>query len=57
MIHKAEIVKAVLEEHDMDSVVVNKTDSSYPGIVGNIEVFVPAKHEVLAQFIIKQNEL
>jgi Putative prokaryotic signal transducing protein len=55
--HKAEIVKAVLEENDIESVIVNKTDSSYPGIIGHVEVYVPMQHEVLAQFIIKQNEL
>ena len=57
MAHKAEIVKAVLDDHDIESMIVNKTDSSYPGLVGNIELYVMEKHEVLAQFIIKQNEL
>ncbi len=57
MAHQAEIVRAVMEDHDIESMIVNKTDSSYPGLVGNIEVYVMEKNEVLAQFIIKQNEL
>jgi uncharacterized membrane protein len=55
--HKIEIVKAVLAEHDIESMVVNKTDSSYPILVGNIELYVRDKHEVLARFIINENEL
>lgn len=36
--HKAEIVKAVLEENDISSVVVSKKDSLYQ--FGNYEVYV-----------------
>lgn len=36
--HKAEIVKAVLEEHDLKPVLINKQDSSYK--FGNYEIYV-----------------
>lgn len=39
--HKAEIVKAVLEENDMPSVVVSKKDSLYQ--LGNYEVYVSSE--------------
>ena len=56
-VKKVEIVRAVLEEHDIESMVINKNDSSYPGLIGNIEIYVLDKLEVLARFIIKDNEL
>ncbi len=55
--HKIEIVRALLTEHDIESMVVNKTDSSYPGIIGDIEIYVLDKMEVLARFIINDSEL
>ncbi len=55
--HKVEIVRAILDEHDIESMVINKSDSSYPGLIGNIEIYVLDKLEVLARFIIKENEL
>ncbi|MBS1765047.1 MAG: DUF2007 domain-containing protein [Bacteroidetes bacterium] len=55
--HKVEIVRALLTEHDIESMVINKSDSSYPGIIGNIEVYVIDKMEVLAKFIINDSEL
>jgi len=36
--HKAEIVKAVLEDHNLNPVIVNKQDSSYK--FGFFEVYV-----------------
>lgn len=50
-LHSIEIVRAVLEEHDIKSVVVDKRDSSYISI-GDIEVFVPNEDAILAKVII-----
>jgi hypothetical protein len=38
LIHKAEIVKAVLEEHNLNPVIVNKQDSNYK--FGYFEIYV-----------------
>ena len=53
MPHRAELVKALLTEHDMPAVVVNKQSSSYPDIGwGKIEVHVLAKDAILAKVIL-----
>jgi hypothetical protein len=54
--HSVEIVRAVLEDHDIQSMVVDKRDSSYISI-GDIEVFVPDEDAILAKIIIEQNAL
>ena len=36
--HKAEIVKGVLEQHNLNPVLINKQDSSYK--FGNYEIYV-----------------
>jgi hypothetical protein len=55
--HKIEIVKAVLEENSIPSHSINKLDSSYASLIGEIELYVPQENSVLAQFIIKENNL
>ncbi len=50
-LHSIEIVRAVLEDHDIKSVVVDKRDSSYISI-GDLEVFVPNEDAILAKVII-----
>ena len=55
--HKIEIVKAVLEENSIPSHDINKLDSSYASLIGEIELYVPEENQVLAQFIIKENNL
>ncbi len=55
-LHKIEIVRAVLEDHDIKSVAVDKRDSSYIS-VGDIEVYVPNEDAILAKIIIEQNDL
>jgi hypothetical protein len=55
-LHKIEIVKAVLEDQNIKSVVVDKRDSNYIA-VGDIEVYVPNEDAILAKIIIGQNEL
>jgi hypothetical protein len=54
--HKAEIVKAVLADNNIESVEVNKKDSAYI-FIGEIELYVHHSNAVLANFIIKSNQL
>jgi hypothetical protein len=56
LLHKIEIVRAILEGHDIKSVTVDKRDSSYIA-VGDIELYVPNEDAILAKIIIEQNEL
>lgn len=52
--HRAELAKALLAEHEIPAVVVNRQSSSYPGVgLGKSEVHVPAQHAVLAKVIIE----
>ncbi|TAH41326.1 MAG: hypothetical protein EYC69_08550 [Bacteroidetes bacterium] len=55
-IHLVEIVRAVLADNDIPSVVVDKRDSSYISI-GDIEVYVSEENAILAQVLIEQNSL
>ena len=55
-LHKIEIVRAVLNDHEIKSVVVDKRDSSYI-MVGEIELYVTNEDAILAKIIIEQNEL
>lgn len=54
--HKIEIVRAVLDDQDIKTVVVDKRDSSY-FMVGDIEIYVNNEDAILAKIIIEQNEL
>jgi len=51
---KSELLKAVLEEHNIDSVVINKQDSSYH--FGELELYVKANDVVKAKRIISAHE-
>ena len=54
MPHRAELAKALLAEHDIPAVVVNRQSSSYPTIGwGKSEVHVPVSHAVLAKVILE----
>ncbi len=53
--HKAGIVKAVLEDKDIKSVIVNKKDSAY--LFGEIEVHVNQNDVLKAKNIITKEEL
>jgi len=50
--HRAEIVKAVLDDRDMNPVLVNKKDSSYQ--FGQFEVHVAPDHVLRAIKIVKE---
>lgn len=55
-LHKIEIVRSVLNDHEIKSVVVDKRDSSYI-MVGDVEVYVHNEDAILAKIIIDQNDL
>jgi len=48
--YKTELLKAVLEEHNINSVIINKQDSSYH--FGELELYVKADEVVKAKRII-----
>ena len=52
--YKAEILKGLLEENNIDSVVMNKQDSSYH--FGELELYVKADDVVKAKRIISGQE-
>lgn len=52
--YKPEILKGLLEDNGIDSVVVNKQDSSYH--FGELELYVKAEDVVKAMRIISANE-
>ncbi len=52
--HKAEIVKAVLIDHQMNPVLINKKDSSYQNF-GEIEIHVTAENILRARKIIEND--
>jgi hypothetical protein len=55
-LQKIEIVKAVLEDNQIEVVAMNKRDSSYP-VFGDIELLVPRDKALQAIQIIKNDEL
>ena len=50
--YRAEIVKSILEENELDAVVMSKKDNSYQ--FGHFEVLVPPDHVMRAIKIIKE---
>ena len=54
--HKVNIAKAILEENGIKAVDLSKKDSAYT-MLGEIELYVQPKDEVLAKFLIKNNDL
>ncbi|GAB3575293.1 hypothetical protein GCM10027578_39250 [Spirosoma luteolum] len=52
--HRAELAKALLLEHDIQAVVINRQSSSYPVAgLGNSEVHVMAKDAIVAKIILE----
>jgi hypothetical protein len=52
--HRAELAKALLLEHDISAVVINKQSSSYPTIGwGKSEVHVLSQDAILAKVILE----
>ena len=54
--HLVEIAKAILEDNNIESVIVDKRDSSYITI-GELELYVKDSDIVLAKFLISKSEL
>lgn len=52
--YKIELLKGILEENEIDSVIINKQDSSYH--FGELELYVKAEDVVKAKRIISANE-
>ena len=55
-LHKTEIVRSVLADEGIESVSMDKRDSSYISI-GDIEVYVQEENAMLARTIIEKNAL
>ncbi|MFO8066622.1 MAG: DUF2007 domain-containing protein [Bacteroidales bacterium] len=53
--HRVEIVKAVLKDHDINAVSVNKKDWSY--LFGEIELYVQTDDVIKAMSIINKENL
>lgn len=51
---EAEIIKGLLTFNEINSVVINKQDSSY-NMFGVFEVYVNKEDEVKAKFVLKEN--
>ena len=52
--NKAEIIKQMLEENDINVVLLNKQDSSY-NMFGTIELYVEEKNINTAKYLITKN--
>ena len=50
-LYKAEIVKDILEDNEIEAVLLNKQDSLY--LFGDIEVYVKPDDVIRAKFLIK----
>lgn len=53
-IHLAEIAKGVLDEHGIESVTINKQDSSH--LFGYVEVYVNRDHAFSGKYILRNIE-
>lgn len=52
---KAELAKGLLQENDIQFVVLNKKDSSYPDLfIGYIEIYVKQNDAVKAKYLLKE---
>ena len=57
-LHQAEIVKAVLEDHDIQTTEMNKMDSMHVHLfVGEIELFVEKDKVIRANHLITKHDL
>jgi hypothetical protein len=54
--HLIQIAKSILEENHIESIIVDKRDSSYIAI-GDLELFVKDDDAVLAKFLLQNKEL
>jgi hypothetical protein len=54
--HLIQIAKSILEDNNIESVIVDKRDSSYIAI-GELELFVKDDDAILAKFLLEKNSL
>jgi hypothetical protein len=54
-IHKVEILQALLKEEEIESIILNKRDSTY--LFGDIELYVDVENVLKSKQIISNNEL
>lgn len=54
--HRAELIRMVLEDNNIEAVVLNKKDSSYIAL-GEVEVYVRQEDAILARIIIDREKL
>ena len=52
-LNKAEIIKQMLEENNVDVVILNKQDSSYL-MFGDIELYIKKEQEKQARYLLKE---
>jgi len=53
--HKAEIAKAILNENEINSVIVNRKDSAY--LFGELEVYVNGDDVLRAKLILERGNI
>lgn len=51
---EAELVRGMLKEHQIDSVIINQRDSSY-GVFGDISLYVHKDHAEAAARLLSEN--
>jgi len=54
--YQAELIKRLLEDHDIDTVIINKMDSSY-GTFGDVELYVKRDSILKAKKLVKEFEV
>ena len=52
VIYKAELLKGLLEENEINAVIINKKDSAY--LFGDVELYVASNDAVKAKHLITQ---
>ncbi len=55
-LQKVELLKHILQENDIDAVVMNRQDSTYP-VIGEIELYVNRDKVIPAKKIIENTDL
>ncbi|MCK4663555.1 MAG: DUF2007 domain-containing protein [Bacteroidales bacterium] len=52
-LYKAELLKDILKDEEIDSVIINKQDSSYLSF-GDIEIYVKSENIIKAKYLINK---
>jgi len=54
--YQAEILKRILEDHDIEAVIINKLDSSYQTF-GDVELYVLRENILMAKKLVNEFEV